>query len=78
MRDRVALITGGTRGIGHGIAARLISSGVHVGTVYHRDEQAANAFRTAKWGPAPAIMPSPHRSRWRSARTRPSPSGRNV
>jgi NAD(P)-dependent dehydrogenase (short-subunit alcohol dehydrogenase family) len=43
--QRVALITGATRGIGHGLFQRLISAGVDVATVYHRDEAAADRFR---------------------------------
>jgi len=43
-KKRVAIVTGATRGIGRGIFARLISEGVSVATVYHRDDQAAELF----------------------------------
>lgn len=42
---RVAIITGATRGIGLGLFEKLISRGVSVATVYHRDGEAAVAFQ---------------------------------
>jgi acetoacetyl-CoA reductase/3-oxoacyl-[acyl-carrier protein] reductase len=42
---RVALVTGGTRGIGRAITDRLTSSGVTVAAVYARDVAAAQALR---------------------------------
>jgi NAD(P)-dependent dehydrogenase (short-subunit alcohol dehydrogenase family) len=42
---RVALVTGGTRGIGGAITARLTGSGVTVAAVYARDVEAAHAVR---------------------------------
>jgi NAD(P)-dependent dehydrogenase (short-subunit alcohol dehydrogenase family) len=45
MANRVAFITGGTKGIGHGISKRLTAAGVDIATVYHRDDQAAGRLR---------------------------------
>jgi NAD(P)-dependent dehydrogenase (short-subunit alcohol dehydrogenase family) len=42
---RVALVTGGTRGIGRAITDRLTSSGITVAAAYARDVAAANALR---------------------------------
>jgi acetoacetyl-CoA reductase/3-oxoacyl-[acyl-carrier protein] reductase len=42
---RVALVTGGTRGIGRAITDRLTRSGVAVAAVYARDVTAAHALR---------------------------------
>jgi NAD(P)-dependent dehydrogenase (short-subunit alcohol dehydrogenase family) len=42
---RVALVTGGTRGIGRAITDRLTRSGVTVAAVYARDATAAQALR---------------------------------
>lgn len=47
MTDRVAVITGATKGIGRGIAAKLMEGGTHIATVYHRDEEAAGRLRKA-------------------------------
>lgn len=43
---RVAVVTGGTRGIGRGICLRLLSSGVAVATTFHRDEEAASRLES--------------------------------
>lgn len=43
-QGRVALVTGGSRGIGAAISRRLARSGVLVAVVYNRDHQAAEAF----------------------------------
>ena len=40
---RVALVTGGTRGIGRAVTDRLTRSGVAVAAVYARDGAAAEA-----------------------------------
>jgi NAD(P)-dependent dehydrogenase (short-subunit alcohol dehydrogenase family) len=42
---RVALVTGGTRGIGVAISLRLHQRGVTVISAYHRDDDAAEALR---------------------------------
>lgn len=41
LADRVALVTGGSRGIGRAVVALLASSGTHVVVNYVRDEEAA-------------------------------------
>jgi 3-oxoacyl-[acyl-carrier protein] reductase len=41
IQEKVAIITGGTRGIGLGIAKRFAESGARVAAVYRSDEQAA-------------------------------------
>lgn len=42
--QRLALITGGTRGIGAAIAARLLHDGCRVAVTYHGNDVAAQAF----------------------------------
>jgi acetoacetyl-CoA reductase len=55
MASRVALVTGGTRGIGRAIALALRDEGLRVGVVYHGNDAAAEAFKaessiaTYKW-----------------------------
>ncbi|NQV85403.1 MAG: acetoacetyl-CoA reductase [Rhodospirillales bacterium] len=43
--DRIALVTGGTRGIGHAISTALKDMGVTVAANYGGNDEAANAFR---------------------------------
>jgi NAD(P)-dependent dehydrogenase (short-subunit alcohol dehydrogenase family) len=43
--SRVAIVTGGTRGLGRAISGRLASEGVAVAAAFHRDEEAAAAWR---------------------------------
>ncbi|HWF52827.1 MAG TPA: SDR family oxidoreductase [Solirubrobacteraceae bacterium] len=43
LKGRVALVTGGSRGIGRGIAATLAAEGAAVALSYRRDQEAANA-----------------------------------
>ena len=43
LRGRVALVTGGSRGIGRAVVERLSDEGVHVVVNYRSDEKAANA-----------------------------------
>lgn len=42
---RIALVTGGTRGIGRAIALELREMGCNVAAVYHGNDQAAQAFK---------------------------------
>lgn len=42
--QRVALVTGGTRGLGQAISLALQAAGHRVAAVYHRDARAANSF----------------------------------
>ena len=45
MKNKVALVTGGTRGIGSSIARDLKKAGCKVVASYHGNEEAANAFK---------------------------------
>ncbi|NWG47038.1 MAG: acetoacetyl-CoA reductase [Alphaproteobacteria bacterium] len=42
--ERVAIVTGGTRGIGSAISHELLKAGFKVAATYHGNEQAAHAF----------------------------------
>jgi NAD(P)-dependent dehydrogenase (short-subunit alcohol dehydrogenase family) len=42
---RVALVTGGTRGLGRAVSNRLVADGVAVAAAFQRDEAAAEAWR---------------------------------
>ena len=44
MNERVALVTGGTRGIGAAISMHLAQHGARIAAVYNRDASAADAF----------------------------------
>lgn len=45
MKGRIALVTGGTRGIGAAIARDLKKAGAKVIATYHGNDEAANAFK---------------------------------
>ena len=45
--DRVALVTGGSRGLGRAVSNRLVSDGVAVAAAFHRDRRAAVEWRGA-------------------------------
>ena len=49
---RIAVVTGGTRGIGAAIARTLLESGYKVAVTYHNNETAAQAFRQETGIPA--------------------------
>lgn len=50
--EGVALVTGGTRGIGRAIAQALLESGLTVAAVYHGNEEAAKLFEAETGGKA--------------------------
>lgn len=45
MDNQVAVVTGGTRGIGLGIAEKLLDRGAAVAITYHSDESSAKNAR---------------------------------
>jgi acetoacetyl-CoA reductase/3-oxoacyl-[acyl-carrier protein] reductase len=47
---RVAIVTGGTRGLGAAVSRRLVAGGAHVTAVYASDDGAARAFAAERTG----------------------------
>ena len=52
---QVAIVTGGTRGIGAAITSRLVAAGAHVAAVYAGNHDAANALATTLDGEAGSV-----------------------
>jgi 3-oxoacyl-[acyl-carrier protein] reductase len=50
LKDQVALVTGGARGIGRGISEALAAEGARVGVVYRGSQQAAEELVSANQG----------------------------
>ena len=46
--NQVAIVTGGTRGIGKGITQELLIAGATVIATYANNDEAANAFRSSE------------------------------
>jgi acetoacetyl-CoA reductase len=59
-QDRVALVTGGTRGIGAAISTHLARNGAKIAAVYNRNAEAAEAF--AKMASNEGLMVSLHQA----------------
>jgi len=53
--DRVAIVTGGTRGIGAAITTRLVAEGAHVAAVYAGNHDAAHALAASLAGAAGSV-----------------------
>ena len=62
LAGRVALVTGGGRGVGRGISMALAADGATVAVNYRRDAQAAEETVAAIWPPVARLKPTPPRS----------------
>lgn len=72
-RQRVAWVTGGSRGIGRAIAERLAADGLHVLVTYRSDE--TGAAETVRRIIEAGAAPRPRRpTRPRGTRSSPSPT----
>ena len=73
LANRVALVTGGTRGIGHAIAQSLAAAGAKV-AICGRDGAKAEAVAAGAWEAPPRDMPAtwPIRDKSRSWSKAPS------
>ena len=75
--SRVAVVTGGTRGIGAAISKALVAAGYKVAATYHGNDEAATKFKAEtgvnvyKWdvGNFDACRPASNRWRPTSARS---------
>ena len=47
--SKIALVTGGTRGIGEAISKKISSSGIKVIANYSSNDEAAKKFSEKKW-----------------------------
>ena len=67
--SRVAVVTGGTRGIGAAISKALLAAGYKVAATYHGNDEAANAFKAQtgahvyKWDVGIQVSPG-RRASW--------------